>query len=326
MRKIPWMRPMRGSKLLKYEFIRTPSHLLTMTDWIDLRLRSKLRMLERRDRHPQVSNSTMLNPSVYANLLDATVNGSSRPREPDNEPSLQPAAANGAVLGPVGPPQASTSENNTLSAPSSPHTTQRAMIRNLTMPTKPNLDIPPSPPGSPNLGADQKFAHFLELKKQGVHFNAKLASSSALKNPSLLPKLMDFAGLDEPQQYATTLPVDLWDPAGFPEWAYKEELLKFQQSTLKRKEEEKAKASRESIDFVSATNSGQSSRGGIPGFGADSKAARGSALERVMAGLDPERWTSSPSLNVERRGGRMDGVRSRGSSRSPKKRKRTRSR
>lgn len=190
--------------------------------------------------------------------------------------------------------------------------------------TKPRY--PPSPPGSPNLGADQKFTHFLELKKQGVHFNAKLASSSALKNPSLLPKLMDFAGLDEPQQYATTLPVDLWDPAGFPEWAYKEELLRFQQSTLKRKEEEKAKASRESIDFVSATNSGQSSRGGTPGFGAGSKAARGSALERVMAGLDPERWTSSPSLNVERRGGRMDGVRSRGSSRSPKKRKRTRSR
>lgn len=90
MRKIPWMRPMRGSKLLKYEFIRTPSHLLTMTDWIDLRLRSKLRMLERRDRHPQVSNSTMLNPSVYANLLDATVNGSSRPRSQIMSPPSNP--------------------------------------------------------------------------------------------------------------------------------------------------------------------------------------------------------------------------------------------
>ena len=256
-------------------------------------------------------------------FLDATANGSSRPREPDNEPSLQPAATDGAILGPVGPPQASTPENNTLSAPSSPYTTQRATIRNLTMPTNPNLDIPPSPPGSPNPGADQKFAHFLELKKQGVHFNAKLASSSALKNPSLLPKLMDFAGLDEQQQYATTLPVDLWDPAGFPEGAYKEELLKSQQDILKRKEEEKAKASRESIDFVSA---GQSTRGGTLGFGAGSKAIGGSALERVMAGLDPERWASSPSLNVERRGGRMEGVRSGGSSRSPKRRKRSRSR
>ena len=137
---------------------------------------------------------------------------------------------------------------------------------------------------------------------------------------------MDFAGLDEQQQYATTLPVDLWDPAGFPEGAYEEGLLKSQQSILKRKEEKKAKASRESIDFVSATNSGQSSRGGTPGFGAGSKATRGSALERVMAGLDPERWASSPSLKVERRGGRMEGVRSGGSSRSPKRRKRSRSR
>jgi hypothetical protein len=229
------------------------------------------------------------------------------------------------MIGPAGPPQTSTPGNSILSAPSSPYTSQRATIRNLTMPTNPNLDIPPSPPGSPNPGADQKFAHFLELKKQGVHFNAKLALSSALKNPSLLPRLMDFAGLDEQQQYATTLPVGLWDPAGFPEWAYKEELLKSQQSVLKKKEEE-TKAPREGIDFVGATHSSQSSRGATPGFGTGSKALKGSALDRVMAGLDPERRASLPSSNLERRGGRVEGVRSGGSSRSPKRRKRSRSR
>ncbi|KAJ6155043.1 hypothetical protein N7470_005609 [Penicillium chermesinum] len=47
----------------------------------------------------------------------------------------------------------------------------------------PNLDIPPSPPGSPDPAANAKFQHFLSLKHQGVHFNAKLATSSSLKNP-----------------------------------------------------------------------------------------------------------------------------------------------
>ncbi|KAL2046081.1 hypothetical protein N7G274_001528 [Stereocaulon virgatum] len=256
----------------------------------------------------------------------ATVNGSSRPPQPDNGHFSQTPATNGPMIGPAGPPHPCTPEDSILSAPSSPYTSQRATIRNLTMPTNPNLEIPLSPPGSPNPGADQKFAHFLELKKQGVHFNAKLASSSALKNPSLLPKLMDFAGLDEQQQYATTLSAELWNPADFPEWAYKEELLKSQQSVLKKKEQEKSKAPREGIDFAGATNSSQPSKGGIPGFGTGSKAIKGNALDRVMAGLDSERRASLPSTNLERRRGRVEGVRSGGSSRSPKRRKRSRSR
>jgi len=217
------------------------------------------------------------------------------------------------MVAPTGPPQSGGPENDTSSAPSSPYTIQRATVRSLTLPADPNLDIPPSPRGSPALGADQKFAHFLELKKQGIHFNSKLASSSALKNPSLLPKLMNFAGVEEQKQYATTLSVNLWDPAGFPDWAYKEGLAKDQQIVLKRKEDERAKASRESIDFVSASRLGQSSGGGTPELGSGSRGMKGSAAERVMAGLD-------------RRGGRPETARSRGDSRSPKRRKRSHSR
>ena len=136
-------------------------------------------------------------------------------------------------------------------APASPYSSQRTAMRNLTLPTKPNLDIPPSPLGSPT-AVDQRFAHFLELKSQGIHFNAKLASSSALKNPSLLPKLMKSAGLEESEQYAATMPSELWNPLGFHEWAYKEELGKSQQELTKKKENERANSQREKIDFVSA--------------------------------------------------------------------------
>ena len=248
------------------------------------------------------------------------------------ESHIRSTTANRAILGPVGPPSSGASSGNGFSEPSSPYTNQRASIRDLTLPTNPNLDIPPSPPGSPPPGTDQKFAQYLQLKRQGSHYNAELASSSAVKNPSLLPKLMEYAGLEARQQYATSLLTDLWNPAVFPDWAYKEGLAKSQSDISKRKEEEKAKARREGIEFISATNSGQSSRVDTPGIGAGLRAMKGSAAERVMAGLDrgskssPQTGASELKKEMERRGGRMDGATSGGSTRSPKRRKRSRSR
>lgn len=205
-------------------------------------------------------------------------------------------------------------------------------MRNLTLPTTPNLDIPPSPPGSPPPGTDKKFEHFLELKKQGVHFNEKLAQSSALKNPSLLYKLMASAGLEEDDQYNTTLPEELWNPKGFPPWAYKEELAKSQQEVTKKREEERSRLQRESIDFVSATNSGNSTRVGTPAATGGNKGSKASAAERVMAGLDRKRTKpiqsnpGSSRKDIERKGSRFDNDRSAVDSRSPKRRKRSRSR
>jgi hypothetical protein len=150
------------------------------------------------------------------------------------------------------------------------------------MPSVPNFAIPSSTPGETLPSTAKKFLHFLQLKKQGVHFNEKLAKSSALKNPSLMEKLLDFADIEERDSFATTLPQELWDPKGFPEWAYKEELAKSNAAVAKRLEEEKLGVARE---FVPASALGDSSRSGTPGL-----AARGtrpkSAAERVMAGLD----------------------------------------
>ncbi|KKZ64722.1 hypothetical protein EMCG_09394 [[Emmonsia] crescens] len=206
----------------------------------------------------------------------------------------------------IGPFQPAQSNNNIgpqlPSRKSSPFSSNRALLRDMTLPPIPNLDIPPSPPGSPNPATNQKFAHFLSLKRQGIHFNEKLASSSSLRNPSLLAKLMEHAGIDAQAQYATSLPKELWNPvATLPAWGYKEELLKSQQAIRRKIEEKKVSGPREGIDFVSGGGgglgtggSGDSSRTGTP----SSVKTRPSAAERVMAGLSRER-TSSP-MNPDR--------------------------
>jgi hypothetical protein len=128
------------------------------------------------------------------------------------------------------------------------------LIQDLTLPPVPNLDIPPSPPGSPDPAANAKFEHFLSLKKQGVHFNAKLANSSSLKNPSLLKKMMNHAGIDEQSQYDTALPADLWSTSKLPKWGFKEEVLRAQQEIRQQREEKKSAGQRSSIDFVSGSD------------------------------------------------------------------------
>lgn len=234
----------------------------------------------------------------------ASNSDSARP-SPKPDPPLA-----GPVLGPTIPtdealpmPELREEEGET-GPPQSPYSANRALLRDLTLPTIPNYDIPPSPPGSPVASTNAKFKHFLELKKQGVHFNEKLAKSSALKNPSLMQKLMDFSDIDELGQYGTTLPKDLWNPNMFPDYAYKEELVKSQQKILKRKEDEKTRGQRESVAFVAASISTEpSSRSGTPGVGG--KQNQKSAAERVMAGLDSNR-SSSPHVQSLKRKSRFD--------------------
>ncbi|RKF58339.1 hypothetical protein OnM2_068004 [Erysiphe neolycopersici] len=135
----------------------------------------------------------------------------------------------------------------------SPYSKNRVILRNLTMSKQPNFEIPPSPEGYPNNSTEAKFNQFLELKKKGVHFNRKLANSTALKNPSLMQNLMDFAEIDSAGQYLTTLPKSLWDPSIFPNHVFTDELDKSQQRILAEKENSKAMGQRESVDFVSET-------------------------------------------------------------------------
>ncbi|KAK1833861.1 HCNGP-like protein-domain-containing protein [Podospora conica] len=133
--------------------------------------------------------------------------------------------------------------------PRSPYTATRALLRDLTLPALPNMDIPPSPPSSPRpAGLDAlnaKFDTFLRLKRAGPepqHFNARLAASESLRNPALADKLLGFAGADE---YGTTLGKGVWDPRVFPGWAFKAALRTAH-------EEGRSRGAGEKVEFVSA--------------------------------------------------------------------------
>lgn len=174
--------------------------------------------------------------------------------------TIGPILQNATPLGPS-LPQVGDSyrgpENDALDeAPGSPYSANRAALHDLTLPSIPNMDIPPSPPGSPTETTNKKFEQFIQLKKKGVHFNAKLETSVALKNPSLMDKLMAFVDIDEQSQYDTTLPADLWNPKGFPDWAYRDSLRKSQDRIARERESEKGSGTRTAVDFVPAVGLG----------------------------------------------------------------------
>jgi hypothetical protein len=193
---------------------------------------------------------------------------------PLEQPAISTAPVNGPAQGPTvtsPPPEDGPSDDV---APGSPYTTTRAIIQNLTLPTVPNFDIPPSPPGSPPQRATKKFAQFLELKKKGQHFNQRLEDSSVLRDPNHLRKLMDFAGISEEDSYASTLSEGVAVPAVFPDWAYMEELRASQKRIAKDKEQGKSKAPREAVEFVSATKSGTGKRKELEHRGRDASSSR----------------------------------------------------
>jgi hypothetical protein len=172
------------------------------------------------------------------------------PSRPEQAPSIGPSrpSASDAALTMGDDPLATDADED--QPPQSPYSTNRALVHNLTLPSVPDLDIPPSPPGSPPPAIDKKLQQFLELKKKGIHFNSKLEQSSALRNPSLMDKLMQFAEIEGRDQYGTTLSEDLWNPKALPKWASRENLRKSRQKLVSEREAQKANGSRTAVDFV----------------------------------------------------------------------------
>lgn len=126
------------------------------------------------------------------------------------------------------------------------------------MPTVPNFNIPDAPP-PPSRNSEEdaalamttkKFERFLDMKKQGVHFNARLQSSVGLRNPSLLAKLMDFAEIGQEDSYASSLSAELDVATTWPESCYVEGLMKHNERKEKKRLQE-----RDKVDFVPAKNS-----------------------------------------------------------------------
>ena len=188
---------------------------------------------------------------------------------PLTAPSNQ--AVDGPMVGPAVPTNndysPATADEKDGGEPEAQMLSERETIRVLTQPSHPMSSIPPSPPGSPNLAANAKFRRFLDLKAKGIHFNEDLASKSSFRNPKLLSTMMARAGVDESEQYNTSLPKELWDPVGFPPSAYKEELGKSQQLFRERDEARKKELSASgtrTIEFNTAERAGSRSRDSTP--------------------------------------------------------------
>ncbi|KAH6630739.1 hypothetical protein B0J18DRAFT_422109 [Chaetomium sp. MPI-SDFR-AT-0129] len=251
-------------------------------------------------------------------------------------PTLSPAL--GPTLGPSRPPPSTTTTHNTLpepeedeqvdlsfldttqsatnpnndDPPQSPHTRTRTLLHNLTLPSVADMDIPPSPPGTPPPGLDAltaKFETFLRLKRtKGVHFNERLAQNKGMANPGVGDKLLAFVGIGTEvddgdggsagerqnggagaggglvDQYATVLSADVWDPTCFPAWSYRGPLRKTQERVARERERAKG----EPVAFVSSSASGGGvtaggsglgsvggSRSGTPGIGAGTGKRKG---------------------------------------------------
>ncbi|KAI1412565.1 HCNGP-like protein-domain-containing protein [Hypoxylon sp. FL1857] len=240
------------------------------------------------------AKSLKQNEDTTAVGTDGKPNTSVQPRTPSQELDVeQPAAVIGPQIGPAPAPAAGPSfppleeapmeddeDNGPGLPPGSPYTATRALLRDLTLPPLPNTDIPPSPPGSPPPGTSAKFERFLELKKQGVHFNSKVASNPSLRNPALMDKLLKFVELDGPvDQYRTTLPTEIWDPTVFPRWAYKEQLRQSQADI----EKARARTKGAPVEFVAAGSTGD-------GQGAQQSSSQGGNAPKSSTGKRKTRF------------------------------------
>lgn len=144
-------------------------------------------------------------------------------KQEGNESSDRARTLNNTLMGPAlqdhDTADVEKNDNDDLDPALSPYSQERQQVRLLTMPPVANFNIPPSP--GPGDDADlavsrKKIAKFVELKHKGVHYNEKLVSSSAFKNPAMTDKLLAFAGIQGLDQYRSSLPegtgvdVDYW--------------------------------------------------------------------------------------------------------------------
>lgn len=194
----------------------------------------------------------------------------------NNKIQGNPGVDIGPMVGPAMPTATETQIEQNSPMVQSDSISERDTVRYLTQPSHPMTSIPPSPPGSPDPALNAKFKRFLELKAKGVHFNDDLGRKSTFRNPSLLNTLMDRAGLENDDQYKTSIPLSIWNPLDFQAYAFKEELLRSQQALRDQQQAAKksqSAAGKRTIEFTSGGTSGQNSRDSTPGL--SSKRKRG---------------------------------------------------
>ena len=103
-----------------------------------------------------------------------------------------------------------------------------------------------------------------------MHFNQRLQKTASLRNPSLLPKLMEFAGIGVEESHASTLTGEVRVPTSWPEEWYVEGLVRGNERREKKRVKE-----RERVEFVPAgAKSGSSSKAGTPKSGGEGRRSK----------------------------------------------------
>lgn len=200
-------------------------------------------------------------PPRFNSDTPATVNGTSRheQNEPTSENVQVPLeTSQGPMVGPAMPTGLTTLEYEEEDYEEAPSMSERDMLRYLTQPSRPMTSLPPEPSEMADPVVTAKFKRFLELKSKGVHFNEDLANKTSFQNPSLFSSLLERAGVSSQAQYSSTLPPDVFSIDSFPDWAYKESLLKSQQKISAEVEVAKKAQStkgKRTIEFASAGRS-----------------------------------------------------------------------
>lgn len=130
------------------------------------------------------------------------------------------------------------------------------------MPPVPNFSLP-SPPSPPPPNSEpaallsqttKQFERFLALKAQHTHFNSRLAASASLRNPSLLPKLLEFAGIEGQEACESSLAEGLGVPVEWPGDCFVEGLVGGNERREgRRREKERGRG----VEFVAAKTEGK---------------------------------------------------------------------
>lgn len=209
--------------------------------------------------HPGADNSITVNGSSTDGHLPDVAETSSKPTQ-------------GPMVGPSKPAEAETAnyEEDEVDeeVEDSIPTSERDMLRYLTQPSHPMTSLPPEPNEDADPAVTARFKRFLELKAKGIHFNEDLAGKTSFKNPALFASLLERTDLPPQAQYSSTLPSDIFHLDLFPDWAYKENLLKSQQAIsaeLDATKKSQSAAGKRTIEFTSASRSATGSRDSTPG-------------------------------------------------------------
>jgi len=133
---------------------------------------------------------------------------------------------------------------------------EMALIRQLLKPPpiegKEDWGIPPESGDPCDPAVEAKVAQFIDLKRQGKHFNDSLMSSHAFRNPHIYAKLVEFVDVDET---ATNFPANLWNPLDIqPEW-YADKIAAHQKEHAEQVSTAQAAGKRSTIKFESSSAS-----------------------------------------------------------------------